>query len=172
MITLIKHADRIKIACQSELLNVIAPIMTIKEGCSWRQTIYYLILHASVYGRNRVLNLNIKSPVYHDDEFDAVHYIDGVATVDEENATLTIFAVNRSLEESIALEGDARDYADYEVFENIVLTDEDIMAGNTADNPNHVVPKSIGQANLTNGKLSVILPRASWNVIRLTKKNV
>jgi alpha-N-arabinofuranosidase len=172
MITLIKHSDRMTIACQSELLNVIAPIMTRKGGLSWRQTIYYPLLHASVYGRGRALNLNIKSPVYHDDEFDAVPYIDGVATVDDEKATLTIFAVNRSLEEAIALEGDAREYADYVVLEHLVLTADDIMSGNTADNPDNVVPQSIGQASLTDGKLSAILPRTSWNVIRLKKKNI
>ncbi len=172
MITLIKHSDRVTIACQSELLNVIAPIMTLKGGISWRQTIYYPLLHASVYGRGRALNLNIESPVYHDNEFDAVPYIDGVATVDDENATLTIFAVNRSLEEAITLEGDARDYADYVVLEHIVLTAEDIMSGNTADHPDNVVPQSIGQASLTDGKLSAILPRTSWNVIRLKKKKI
>ena len=80
--------------------------------------------------------------------------------------------MNRSLEEAITLEGDARDYADYVVLEHIVLTAEDIMSGNTADHPDNVVPQSIGQASLTDGKLSALLPQTSWNVIRLKKKNI
>ena len=55
MITLLKHADRVKIACLAQLVNVIAPIMTEPDGKAWRQTIYYPFLHASRYGRGVVL---------------------------------------------------------------------------------------------------------------------
>ena len=37
LITLLRHADRVKIACMAQLVNVIAPIMTSDTGC-WRQT--------------------------------------------------------------------------------------------------------------------------------------
>ena len=50
LITLLSHADRVKIACLAQLVNVIAPIMTVPGGGSWRQTIFYPFLHASVYG--------------------------------------------------------------------------------------------------------------------------
>src|ERR687898_151128 len=41
LITLLKHADRIKIACLAQLVNVIAPIMTENGGPAWRQTIFW-----------------------------------------------------------------------------------------------------------------------------------
>jgi alpha-N-arabinofuranosidase len=41
LITLLKNADRVKIACLAQLLNVIAPIMTEPGGAAWRQTIFY-----------------------------------------------------------------------------------------------------------------------------------
>ena len=170
MIALLKHTDRIKIACQSEMVNVIAPIMTKNGGPCWRQTIFYPLFHASVYGRGRALNLNVKSPVYHDDEFDAVPFIDGVATVDDENESVTIFAVNRNLEEKMTLEGDVREFADYKVVEHIILTSDDIMAGNTVENPNNVIPQSNGDATMDAGKLTATLPRVSWNVIRMERK--
>ena len=34
------HADRVKMACLAQLVNVIAPIMTSDTG-AWRQTIFY-----------------------------------------------------------------------------------------------------------------------------------
>ncbi len=40
LITLLKNADRVKIACLAQLVNVIAPIMTRKGGGAWRQTIF------------------------------------------------------------------------------------------------------------------------------------
>lgn len=36
-IALLRHADRVKIACLAQPVNVIAPIMTVTCGGSWRQ---------------------------------------------------------------------------------------------------------------------------------------
>ena len=55
LITLMKHGDRVKIACMAQLVNVIAPIMTEKDGGAWCQTIFYPFMHASVFGRGTVL---------------------------------------------------------------------------------------------------------------------
>ncbi len=167
LITLLKHADRIKMACLAQLVNVIAPIMTETGGKCWKQTIYYPYYHASRFGRGRAFDLHIKSPVYHDDQFDAVPYVEGIATVSDDKQTITIFAVNRNLKEAINIEGDCRDYADYRVLEHITLTSDDLKAQNTAENPDRVVPESNGNADLSDGKLSATLPKASWNVIRL-----
>ena len=55
LITFMKHADRVKMACLAQLVNVIAPIMTEVNGPAWKQTIYYPYLHASKYGRGIAL---------------------------------------------------------------------------------------------------------------------
>src|SRR5699024_12058655 len=39
--TLLKHSDRVKMACMAQLVNVIAPIMTETGGGAWKQTIFY-----------------------------------------------------------------------------------------------------------------------------------
>lgn len=38
LITLMRNADRVKIACLAQLVNVIAPIMTAEGGACGRQT--------------------------------------------------------------------------------------------------------------------------------------
>ena len=60
LITLLKHSDRVKMACLAQLVNVIAPIMTENDGGAWRQTIFYPFLHASKYGRGIALQPSIK----------------------------------------------------------------------------------------------------------------
>ena len=67
LITLLKHADRVKIACLAQLVNAIAPISTVTGGGAWRQTIFYPFLHASRFGRGTVLDLAVKSPRYDND---------------------------------------------------------------------------------------------------------
>src|SRR5437762_1756786 len=79
LITLMRNADRVKIGCLAQLVNVIAPIMTNANGL-FRQTIYYPYSWALQYARGRVLNVLIESPTYSVPGMDAVGYIDAVAT--------------------------------------------------------------------------------------------
>ena len=169
IITLLRHADRVKMACLAQLVNVIAPIMTVNDGPSWRQTIYYPFYHGCRFGNGVALDVAVQSPTYDDAEFDAVPYVDSVATWDEPGGALTVFALNRNLSEVMPLSGDARAFAGYRVVEHITLTHPDLKATNTQDQPNRVTPKANGDATLDGGRLTATLPPASWNVIRLAK---
>jgi len=169
LIALLKHADRVKIACLAQLVNVIAPIMTTNNGGAWRQTIFYPFMHASKYARGTVLNTLSSSPKHDTKDFTDVPYLETVAIYNEEKEEVTILAVNRHLEEGMLLEGDLRDFTDYKIAEHIVLENDDVYAVNTESNPNNVVPHNKGTAAIDNGHLSAILPKLSWNVIRLTK---
>jgi alpha-N-arabinofuranosidase len=170
LITLLRHADRVKIACLAQLVNVIAPIMTENNGPAWRQTIFYPYLHASLYGRGTALELLVQSPTYETKEFGAVPLLDAVATLDGANETATIFAVNRSQDGPLALEGDLRGLPGYRVIEHIVLENADVKAVNTAAKPQTVAPHSRGDARLENGLLTAQLPKLSWNVVRLATR--
>ena len=41
LISLLNHADRVRVACQAQLVNLLAPIVTIPGGTAWRQTIFH-----------------------------------------------------------------------------------------------------------------------------------
>jgi alpha-N-arabinofuranosidase len=168
LITLLRHADRVKIACMAQLVNVIAPIMTSDTGV-WRQTIYYPLLHASTMGRGRVLYTTVISPTYACKTTDTAPYLDSVVVEDEENGTLTVFAVNKSLDEDMELVCDLRQYADYAVTRHIVLTHADLKAVNTEADPFAVVPREGGVSKNDRGDFAAILPKQSWNVIRLER---
>jgi alpha-N-arabinofuranosidase len=169
LITLLRNANRVKIACLAQLVNTIAPISTVTGGGIWRQTIYYPFMHVANFARGTVLNLQIRSPQYSNPLYDAVPLLDGVAVLNEEDEQLTIFAVNRSQEEPLTLEGDLRGVGDYKLVEHIMLENPDPLARNTLDQPNNVIPHSGGGAEFSKGWLSAVLPAVSWNVIRLSK---
>src|SRR5438270_3547380 len=80
IITLLRNADRVKIACLAQLINVIAPIMTNANGM-FRQTIYYPYAWALQYASGNVLNLVVQSPTYEVSHMDPVPYLDAAATV-------------------------------------------------------------------------------------------
>lgn len=108
LISMLKHADRVKMACLAQLVNVIAPIMTDTGGGSWRQTIFYPFMHTSLFGRGTALVPLIQSPKYDTKQITDVPYLEAIAVHNEEQGEVTVFAVNRHLEESLPLEVDLR----------------------------------------------------------------
>ena len=168
LITLLKNADRVKIACLAQLVNVIAPIMTEKDGNAWRQTIYYPYLHASKYGRGTVLQPILENQQHLTSDHGMIDDIVSVTVYNEETEELTVFAVNRNLDEDLELDLDIRSFEDYKINEHIVMTNNDLKAVNTPDKEN-VYPVYAEKEAVINGKSNIILKKASWNVIRFNK---
>ena len=169
LITLLKHSDRVRMACLAQLVNVIAPIMTEENGPAWKQTIYYPYLHASKYGRGIALNPSLRSSKHDTMDFTDVTDVDSVAVWNDEKEELTIFAVNRDLDEDIVLEADVKSFAGYRLLEHIVLEHDDMKAVNSAGRQT-VLPKTVTDRDeLKDGLLQSRLGKASWNVIRLGK---
>jgi len=169
LITLLRNADRVKIACLAQLVNVIAPIMTSDKGV-WKQTIFYPYMHASILGRGEVLNTVIDCPVYDSSEYTSVPYIDSVVVKDDENESLTVFAANKDLDEAFEFSCDLRQFSNYIVEKHIVLENDDLKAVNTEENPNNVIPHNNGISKIDEGMLTSVLNKHSWNVIVLKKR--
>lgn len=167
LITLLKNCDRVKIACLAQLVNVIAPIMTENGGPAWVQPIFYPFMHASNFGRGTVFTPVVKCDTYDSNKIKKVPYVEAVAVLNEEETELTVFAVNRSLEESIDLSIDLRQFPNASVIEHIVLEHEDLKAVNSAKEPDHVAPHNNGVTEIIVEEAVAVLPKQSWNVIRL-----
>lgn len=168
--TLLKHSDRIKIACMAQLVNVIAPIMTETGGGIWKQTIFYPYYYTSVYGRGTALNSIVKSPKYDSKDYTDVPYLDSSVVYNEEHEELVIFAVNRHLENTLKVDIDILSFGGLEIVEHVVLENDNVKATNTL-HQQQVKPHSEGQSFIEDQKLIGILPKMSWNMIRLRKSN-
>ncbi len=164
LIALLRHADRVKMACLAQLVNVIAPIVTEPGGRAWRQTIFHPFAQASRYGRGTVLRVEPNAPYAGD--VPALH----ATAVLAEDGTLTLFAVNRSLTDALELHATVRAFGEPRILEHSVLSDPDLEARNTADDPDRVRPRPVGTSAIGDGTLHAMLPPASWNVIRLATR--
>jgi len=168
LMTLLKHCDRVKMACLAQLVNVIAPIMTENNengGRCWAQTIFYPFMHASQYGRGTVLDALIESPTYDTRRRKDIPYLETCCV--KNDGEITVFAVNRSLDEDLAIECDLSAFGADSIAEQLYMTNDDMKAINTADNPDNVVPEAGGDAKIENGTLTATLGKHSWNVIRI-----
>ena len=170
LITLIRHSDRVKIACLAQLVNVIAPIMTKTDGGSWKQTIYYPFYHASRYGRGIALQPMVSSPKHDTKNYTDIEDIVSVAVYNDKEEKMTVFAVNRNLTEDIMLTADVRSFEGYRILEHIVLESDDLKAVNVYQKE-MVAPKMQKGTIVSDGMLEAVLHKASWNVIRLGKLN-
>ena len=168
LITFLRNADRVKIACLAQLVNVIAPIITRTGGGCWAQTIYYPFMHASAYGRGTALRAIVDSPVYDCADYEAVPYIDAMATR-ADDGSVTVFCVNRSMDSDFALDVQLRAFGKLRLVEHILLHHDDVKAVNTEDAPDTVSPIPGPGGVMDGDKYTVRIPALSWNVLRFEK---
>jgi alpha-N-arabinofuranosidase len=162
--TLLRNADRVKIACLAQLVNVIAPIMT-NQNELFRQTIYYPYSWALQYARGKVLNVLVESPTYDVPKMDAVPYVDAIATRSGDGRT-ALFLLNRDLSNARTVEVVWEDQPASRVLASQVLTGNDLKAVNGFDAPERVKPQGFDTPSITNGRTRLELPARSYTVIQ------
>ena len=166
LLAVLRHADTVKIACLSELVNCISHLRTRDGGGCWVLPAYYTYLHYSKYGRGTSLETKVISDTYSCSISDQAPYLDAQGVL-EDDGSLTLFAINRSLEEELELKLELRGFESYQVDEHIILTADDPKASNSEEEPDKVVPSAEGNAAVKDGCVAAKLPKMSWNVIRL-----
>ena len=170
LITLLRHSDRVGIACLSELVNAMAPIRTEPDGPAWRQTTFHPFAITAKYARGSVLRVEPQAPRMDTALYGPVPTVDAVATFDADAGEIALFAVNRSQVDATDVRVDLRTFAAPDVLEHLVLADDDPDARNTADDPERVTMRPGSGAQLAGGYLTVTLPALSWHVLRLAAR--
>ncbi|MFZ5871838.1 MAG: alpha-L-arabinofuranosidase C-terminal domain-containing protein, partial [Actinomycetota bacterium] len=166
LITLLRHADRVAVACQAQLVNVIAPIRTEPGGPAWRQTIFHPFALTARWARGEVLRLAVESPTVSTARYGAVSALDATATWDSDTGELAVFCVNRHPDAELPLRVDLRGMGAMDVAEALLLADSDVRAVNTADDPDRVRLRPFDVTS-SDGGLELTLPPVSWAAVRL-----
>lgn len=164
MITLLKHADRVKIACLAQLVNVIAPIMTVPGGGLWLQTIFYPFYYTCVNGRGTALVTEVSSEKMDIDEFKDVNLIDSVVVLSEDEKKAYMFAFNRSIDSDCTLDISHEGFGTMKAVRQVKLSGYDFTLTNSAEHPDNV--KAV-TCDLKDGE-DIVLDKASWNMIEFT----
>jgi alpha-N-arabinofuranosidase len=165
LIALLRHADRVRVACLAQLVNAIAPIMTEPGGRAWRQSTFYPFALTSRHGRGTVLAAEPESPTIRTAGHGDVPAVHATAVLGE-NEEVTVFAVNRLRTAPIELLVEFRGLRPASILEHRAIADPDEDARNTAEQPSRVAPATLDGARLADGSARIVLPPMSWNVIR------
>jgi len=164
--TLLRHADRIKIACLAQLVNVIAPIMTNSNGL-YRQTIYYPYSWGLHYARGSTLDVLIDAPsAYEIPGMGAVSHLDVAATLDRASKSISIFVLNRDLESPRLLELIWEAGSPGKLRAAWVLTGDDLKAVNGFDSPERVKPATAAKPTTSGVSTKLEVPPRSYSVFQ------
>jgi alpha-L-arabinofuranosidase len=149
--TLLRNADRVRVGCLAQLVNVIAPLVT-NETSVLRQSTYYPYAWALRYARGRVLDVRVEAETYPitaaglQADFarnDQVPFVDVVATHDAPNGQASVLMLNRDLEGERELVVEWKDMTPTRVLACETLTGPDLKAFNTFDEPTRVAPQRL-----------------------------
>lgn len=167
MMSFINHADRVKIACQAQLVNHLSLFNCVKGGPVWKQTIYYPFLYTSKYGRGTALRVEQDSPTYDGEKYKNVPALHTAAVVDKESRTLTVFVVNRDTLNDITAEISLQGFEKMRETEHIVYQCDDLEAVNSADMPQNVVPVSLAvSGEEIQDSYKAELGKCTWHMFR------
>ncbi|CAN5588634.1 alpha-N-arabinofuranosidase [soil metagenome] len=168
LVSLLRHADRVQIACQAQLVNVIAPIRTEPGGSAWRQSIYDPFAATARHAQGDVLSAHVDSPLHGTERYGEVPLLDAVATLDDDRGALTVILVNRATEDTLDTHVVTRGLSAVEVVERTQLWDEDHGATNSATAPDRVRMSPGDPVKQADDELILSLPPASWTMVRAT----
>ena len=161
----LRRADVVKIACLAQLVNVIAPIMTVPNGPAWRQTIYHPFHLASRHGRGEALQLRVDCPSYAVEGIGDVPFLDIAAT--RHNGEVTLFIVNRHEGEAVDLTLPLTGFGLTRVADDVLLHHADRYATNGPD-AEVLAPQPSHDAALAGDSLTAKIAPLSYRMIRLS----
>jgi len=177
--SLVRHSDRVRVACLAQLVNVIAPIMTNENGVL-RQTIFYPYAWGLHHARGNALSLAPEGPTYEVASLGRpieqggrimpalghVPYLDVVGTFDPATKTAALFVLNRDLEKPRELQIDWHEVTPTKVNSCEVLTGSDLKAANTFADPKKVLPQPL-EAPTVGPRMTLQIPARSYTVVSL-----
>jgi len=163
--TLLRTADRVRIGCLAQLVNVIAPLMTNASGLV-RQTILYPYSWALRYAGGDVLDVAVENaPAYEISANEKAAYLD-IAGTRSNDGVVTLFVLNRDLEKPRQLEVNWEGKAAAKLSTALVLTGTDLKAVNDFGAPNRVTPKDADKPATNGGRSTIEVPPRSYSVFQ------
>ena len=178
MLTFMRHADRVEIACMTGGLGAYA---SCNHDHVWQSGLYHFFQQLKTYGTGMSMQTGVECdtfdvPGFASDHFhmyparEGLPFIETAAAYDEEKGALTVFVLNRDWESDNDTVIDVAGFEDYKFIEHIQMYSDDITATSSFENPSAVAPSVNPDAKFENGKLYANLKKLSWNVFRFEKK--
>jgi alpha-L-arabinofuranosidase len=168
LITLLNNADRVKVACQAQLVNVIGLIFAEPGGAAWRQTIFHPFKIVTEQAHGSVLEAKVQCDQHETKTAGIVDDIVAAAVHDSAKKKVVFFILNReangSAEVSLTLHG----FPAATGCTATAISGPDLLATNSTNVPDTIVPKEHNEFSITADKVVAQLPPMSWNMVSVS----
>jgi alpha-N-arabinofuranosidase len=164
-----RHANVVKMANLAQMVNVIAPIMTNKEGLFLQPTFFPLVEYGKQRG-NTALDVWVSAPTYTTGNRPPLRYLDVSASYDPKSRVVFLNVLNRSKDKEIATRIDNQEgelSGDVGVWE---MNNADLKATHTFGNDNKLRPAERSVAGAKNNEFNYTFPAHSLTILRLPLK--
>jgi alpha-N-arabinofuranosidase len=164
----IRRADLVKMACIAQIVNVIAPIMTRKDGLLI-QSIYHPMELMSKNAKGLSLSPSVDSPTYKAGERGDTPAIDVSASYDPESGDANLFIVNRKHDEDARVTVKLSDRVVTKSSGGEAIGGQDVKTTNTWDNPK-AVKRFAADPRVVDGAVEVQLKAPGFAQVRVSTK--
>ncbi|GAA5131079.1 arabinosylfuranosidase ArfA [Pseudonocardia adelaidensis] len=170
--SLLRHGDRVTVACQAQLVNVIGLLRSEPGGPAWKQPIAHPFEQVRRRATGEILAVQTRSDRYETPRFGDVDLVDASGTWDAENGVVALFLANRDQAEAAAVEVGVRGFGELRVQHAAVLAaaeGQDRHTTNDEQHPDRVGLRPLDGVVVEDGLAHVTLPPLSWAVVQLAR---
>ncbi len=162
----LRKADVLKIACLAQIVNVISPITTTRDGLLKQATYYPVMLFGRMAAGN-ALDVAVKAPLVETREFGAMPVLDVAASHDVEAGTSAVFIVNRNQTDSVTVDLCWQALTPTRVTAAYQLAGTDPKAVNSFEHPDCITARPITIQEPSDGTGTLQLPPLSFTAIEV-----
>ena len=165
LMSFLRHADLVKVACIAQIVNVIAPILTRRDGLLI-QSIFYPFEIISRLARGNSLIPMVDSPVYQAGSRGDVAVCDAAVSFEVESQKLAIFVANRNLHADLTVQIKLADRIITGILQSRAIGGGDIKRCNTWECPTAVEPVA-AECGLADGHLQINIPAPGFCAVQV-----
>ncbi|NAZ86639.1 arabinosylfuranosidase ArfA [Kineococcus indalonis] len=170
--SLLRHADRVTIGAQAQLVNVIGLLRSEPGGQAWKQTIAHPFEQVRHLATGEVLRVATRSDKQETAKFGDVDVVDASATWNDDTSTVSLFLANRDLTEPASVEVSLRGFDVSKVVTAKVLAateGQDRHTTNATGSHDQVGLRPLQDVSVVDGLATVVLPPLSWAVVQVAR---
>lgn len=167
--TFLRNTDRVKIACQSLLVNTGGMFYTKKGGALVRNPVFYPFQQVATYARGVSLLDKMRGPSVTTHHYGVVPALQSAAVFNEADGALSIFIVSFDTE-PVQLSLDLRSFGALRPIEHIVTRSDSLSDINSVESPRRVIPQTLKLGTGERGGVTALIPGSSWNVLRFSTR--
>jgi alpha-N-arabinofuranosidase len=170
--SLLRHGDRVTVACQAQLVNVIGLLRSEPGGAAWKQPIAHPFEQVRRRATGEILAVRTRGDRYESPRFGDVDVVDAAGTWDAESGVVSLFLANRDQTEPATVEVGVRGFGELRVQHAAVLAadeGQDRHTTNDEQHPDRVGMRPLDGVQVADGTAQLTLPPLSWAVVQLVR---